>query len=58
VIVRVPVSNSDDVGLQRRVGRLVGTIVHDTLPLPAAERPREIERRVRAALAAGAGAEG
>jgi hypothetical protein len=59
VIVRVPTSNSDDVGLQRRLGRLVGQIVHETLPLAAAERPREIERRVRAgiaAIAAGAGA--
>jgi len=51
VIVRVPVSNSDDVAVQRRVGRIVGTIVVDTLPLPAADRPAEIERRVRAALA-------
>jgi len=51
VIVRVPISNSDDVALQRRVGRLVGTIVRDTLPLSFAQRPREIERRVREALA-------
>jgi hypothetical protein len=51
VIVRVAKSNSDDVGMQRDVGRLVGRIVVETLPLAAAERPREIERRVRAALA-------
>ncbi len=51
VIVRVPVSNSDDVAVQRRVGRLVGRIVGETLALPEADRPAEIERRVRAELA-------
>ena len=52
VIVKVAKSNVDDVALQRAVGRTVGRIVHETLPLPEAERPAEIERRVRAALAA------
>lgn len=51
VIVRVPISNVDDVAVQREVGRIVGRVVSETLPLSAAERPREIERRVRAALA-------
>lgn len=51
VIVRVAKSNVDDTALQREVGRLVGRIVVETLPLAAAERPGEIERRVRAALA-------
>lgn len=57
VIVRVPISNSDDVAVQRRIGRLVGAIVQETLPVSFAERPREIERRVRAALAERAGVE-
>ena len=52
VIVRVAKSNVDDVALQRAVGQTVGRIVAETLPLAAAERPAEIERRVRAALAA------
>ena len=52
VIVKVAKSNVDDVALQRAVGQTVGRIVHETLPLPEAERPAEIERRVRAALAA------
>ena len=56
VIVRVPKSNVDDEALQREVGRLVGRVVAETLPMPAATRQAEIERRVRAGLAAlGAG---
>ena len=51
VILRVPVSNTDDVALQREVGRLVGRVVLETLPLAAASRPAEIERRVRAGVA-------
>ena len=51
VIVRVPRSNVDDVALQREVGRLVGRVVMETLPLPAARRQAEIERLVRAGLA-------
>lgn len=50
VIVRVPKSNSDDVALQRDIGRIVGRIIHETLPLREAERPAEITRRVREAL--------
>jgi hypothetical protein len=52
----VPKSNVDDEALQREVGRLVGRVVAETLPMPAATRQAEIERRVRAGLAAlGAG---
>ena len=52
VIVRVPRSNADDAAIQREVGRIVGQAVLATLPLAAAARAAEIERRVRAGLAA------
>lgn len=53
VIIEVPQSNTDDRALQAEVGRRVGDIVEDTLALSAAERPGEIERRVREMIATG-----
>lgn len=51
VIVKVPVSNTDDRALQRWVGDRVGEIVASTLLLSATERPVVIEQKVRALLA-------
>ena len=48
VILRVPVSNRDDGELQRRMGREVGRIVHDTMGLPRAKRRASIEEQARA----------
>jgi nitrite reductase/ring-hydroxylating ferredoxin subunit len=50
VILRRPISNVDDLALQRDVGRRVGEIVAATRPLPHGERQAEIERRMRAAF--------
>ena len=50
VIVKVATSNVDDRNLQEKLGRNVGAIVADTLPLAHSERRSEIERRVRALL--------
>ena len=46
VIVAVPEAD-DDTALQREVGRIVGEVVADTLPLSWDERPLVVERRVR-----------
>ena len=51
VIVRCPTSNSDDLAVQRDVGRRVGEVVAATRTLPHGERQAEIERRMRASLA-------
>ena len=48
VILRVPVSNRDDRALQRRMGREIGRIVHDTMGLPRPARRAAIEERARA----------
>jgi hypothetical protein len=48
VIIRHPVSNSDDVAVQRDIGRRVGDVVAATGALPHGERQAEIERRMRA----------
>ena len=48
VILRMPVCERDDVALQRRMGREVGRIVHNTMGLAHRARRAEIERRVRA----------
>ena len=53
VIVSVPVSNHDDLGLQRSLGQAVGRIVHDTMDIERGDRRAEIERRVRAVLDGG-----
>ena len=53
VIIEVPQSNTDDRALQAEVGRRVGDSVEDTLALSAAERPGEIERRVREMVTSG-----
>jgi hypothetical protein len=50
VILRHPISNTDDLAVQREVGRRVGEIVAATRPLPHGERQAEIERRMRAAF--------
>ena len=50
VIVRVPISNTDDEALQRRLGERIGAIVESTLPLAADERAGAIEAQVRALL--------
>ncbi len=50
VILRYPISNSDDLAVQRDVGRRVGEVVAATRPLPHGERQAEIERRMRALL--------
>jgi hypothetical protein len=50
VILRRPISNADDLALQRDFGRRVGEIVAATRPLPHGERQAEIERRMRAAF--------
>jgi hypothetical protein len=50
VIIRHPISNSDDVAVQRDVGRRVGEVVAATVALPHGERQVEIERRMRAML--------
>jgi hypothetical protein len=50
VIIRHPISNSDDVAVQRHVGRRVGEVVAATVALPHGERQAEIERRMRAML--------
>lgn len=50
VIVKIDNSNVDDRRLQSVLGRAVGRIVQDTLPLAAAERPDRIEARVRQLL--------
>ena len=47
VILRVPVSNRDDEELQRRMGREVGRIVHDTMGLCRDARRSAIEERAR-----------
>ncbi|MEE8303712.1 MAG: aromatic ring-hydroxylating dioxygenase subunit alpha [Candidatus Tectomicrobia bacterium] len=50
VIVEVPISNHDDIALQRRLGKEIGAIVRDTAPVSRAERSGEIELRVRGLL--------
>jgi hypothetical protein len=50
VIIRHPISNSDDVAVQRDIGRRVGEVVAATQALPHGERQVEIERRLRAML--------
>ena len=50
VIIRHPISNSDDVAVQRDIGRRVGEVVAATTSLPHRERQAEIERRLRAML--------
>jgi nitrite reductase/ring-hydroxylating ferredoxin subunit len=50
VIIRHPTSNSDDVAVQRDIGRRVGEVVAATCALPHGERQGEIERRMRAML--------
>ena len=45
-------SNSDDRALQRNLGRKIGAIIVDTMGLAHRDRQAEIERRVRAAVAA------
>jgi hypothetical protein len=47
VIVRNPISNADDLAVQRDVGRRVGEAVAATRSLPHGERQAEIERRIR-----------
>lgn len=54
VIVEVPTSNRDDGALQRRLGQEIGDIIFATTNVPRAERPGEIERRVRGLLASDA----
>ena len=51
VILRYPVSNSDDLAVQRDVGLRVGETVAATRALPHGERQAEIQRRMRALLA-------
>jgi nitrite reductase/ring-hydroxylating ferredoxin subunit len=48
VIVRQPISNTDDLALQRDVGRYVGEVVAETRRLAHGKRQAEIERRMRA----------
>jgi len=48
VILRRPISNTDDLAVQREVGRGVGEVVAATRSLPHGERQAEIERRMRA----------
>ena len=50
VIVRVPPSSAGDRAWQRELGRRIGEIVAQTLPLSAAERSKVIEKRVRSLL--------
>ena len=50
VIIRRPISNSDDVAVQRDIGRRVGEVVAATQALPHRDRAAEIERRLRAML--------
>jgi hypothetical protein len=50
VIVKVPNSNIDDREMRRDLGRKIGAIVADTMPLSQAERAEVIEQRVRALL--------
>ena len=50
VIVKVPNSNIDDREMRRDLGRKIGAIVADTMPLSQAERAGVIEQRVRALL--------
>jgi nitrite reductase/ring-hydroxylating ferredoxin subunit len=50
VIIRHPISNSDDVAVQRDIGRRVGEVVAATSSLPHGARQAEIERRMRAML--------
>ena len=50
VIVEMPVSNVDDVALQREMGRCVGDIIFETRELPRSERRIRIEHAVRALL--------
>jgi len=47
VIVRIPASNSDDLAVQREIGRRVGEAVAATQALAHGERQAEIERRMR-----------
>jgi len=54
VIVEVPTSNRDDGALQRRLGQEIGDIIFATTAVPRAERPGEIEQRVRSLLASDA----
>jgi nitrite reductase/ring-hydroxylating ferredoxin subunit len=48
VIIRHPVSNTDDLAVQREIGRRVGEVVTSTCALPHGERQAEIERLMRA----------
>ena len=48
VIIRHPISNTDDLAVQRDIGRRVGEVVAATQVLPHGERQAEIERRMRA----------
>ena len=47
VIINVPKSNRDDEAVRRDLGRKIGAIVVDSMPLPHGERQVEIEKRVR-----------
>jgi nitrite reductase/ring-hydroxylating ferredoxin subunit len=51
VIIKVGKSNVDDHKAQEALGKKVGKIVVDTLPLAQGEREAEIEKRVRKLLA-------
>ena len=51
VIVELPMSNRDDLALQREMGRRVGAIIHNSMEMERSERRVEIEHRVRSLIA-------
>ena len=52
VIINVPKSNRNDEEVRRDLGRKIGVLVVDSMPLPHGERQAEIERRVKSEVLA------